>query len=101
MLDGFRIIGGNAPLDEFDEAVGSGIKVEVSGDVTISHNLVENNDDTRGFYTCGCNTEGGGLYADSYIDGSTIHVVDNVFRNNASHRGAAISPRSPRSSRAT
>ena len=90
VLDGFRIIGGKAPLDEFDEAIGSGIKVEVSGDVTISHNLVENNDDTRGFYTCGCNTEGGGLYADSYIDGSTIHVVDNVFRNNASHRGAAI-----------
>lgn len=90
VLDGFTVTGGKAPLGQYDEAVGSGIRVEDSGAVTISHNIVEGNDDGFDFTTCGCTTEGGGLYAASWLPGSTIDVVDNVFRDNGAHRGAAM-----------
>gem|GEM_PF-1454699 len=89
VLDGFTITGGKAPMGEYDEAAGSGIRVEVSGAVTISRNIVEGNDDGFNFNTCGCNTEGGGIFADSYLPAS-IEIVDNIFRNNGAHRGAAI-----------
>jgi hypothetical protein len=90
MLDGFTITGGKAPLGEYDEAVGSGILVDVSGDVTISHNLVAGNDDGFDVTSCGCNTQGGGLFADSWKKGATITIVANIFRDNSAHWGAAI-----------
>ena len=90
VLDGFTVTGGKAPLDEYAEAVGSGILVYASGDVTISHNIVEGNDDGLDFTSCDCNTEGGGLYVDSYIKGSRVEIVGNIFRDNSAHRGAAI-----------
>ena len=93
-IDGFTITGGKAILDEWGSGFGSGIRVTESGAVTISRNLVEDNDDGQNFNTCNCEATGGGI---SVTASTAVTIADNIVRNNSSIRGGGLDVQSPRS----
>ncbi len=90
-LDGLRIINGKAPLDVFDVAEGSGIRVNGVGIVTVSHNLIEDNADAVRFDDVH-ESHGGGVSIKGAV---TATISDNIIRNNQSQRGAAIASDAP------
>jgi Right handed beta helix region len=89
-VDGFTVTGGRAPLDQDNNARGSGIRAEESGAVTIRNNLVEGNDDGQDFNSCNCSSLGGGIDVSSSLPRASARVSGNIVRNNGSIRGAAM-----------
>ncbi|KAA1418601.1 hypothetical protein F0U44_08865 [Nocardioides humilatus] len=93
VIDGFRITGGEAPLDEFGRGYGSGLYVDhqdSTGDVTITHNLFEGNDDGQDFNDCDRCVFGGAIAVGSWGGDSSATIADNIIRDNRAVMAAAL-----------
>ncbi|WP_354699609.1 hypothetical protein DSM112329_05330 [Paraconexibacter sp. AEG42_29] len=89
-VDGFTITRGRATLNEDRGGGGSGIKVEESGRVSITRNLIVANDDGTDVRTCDCSVLGGGIGAAGDPRRSSLVVRGNVIRGNRAHRGGGM-----------
>ncbi|WP_183096383.1 right-handed parallel beta-helix repeat-containing protein, partial [Nocardioides stalactiti] len=93
VLDGFRITGGEAPLDEFGRGYGSGLYVDhqdTPGHMTITHNVFEGNDDGQDFTDCDRCVFGGAIAVGAWDDNSSATISENVIRDNRAVMAAAV-----------